>query len=127
MPLLNGGATPSSCELQGPQSRASRTALSRSDPRRCKCRSPSQSLAPLLRFVKLVTETAYKTTDGDVETLRGHGWTDPQIAECVYITALFAFFNRVADAFGIEDPQYFNHPPVRGGEPADPPNPGTAT
>ena len=26
---------------------------------------------------------------------------DAQIAEAVYITALFAFFNRVADAFGL--------------------------
>ena len=53
---------------------------------------------------KLVTEHAYRTTDEDVESLRALGWTDPQIAECVYITALFAFFNRVADAFGIEEP-----------------------
>ncbi|MEO8495966.1 MAG: hypothetical protein ABI614_12905 [Planctomycetota bacterium] len=29
-----------------------------------------------------------------------------QIAECVYITALFAFFNREADAFGLADPGY---------------------
>ena len=60
----------------------------------------------LLRFVKLVTEHAHRTTDTDVERLRGVGWTDPQIAEAVYITALFALFNRVADAFGLEDPQY---------------------
>lgn len=70
----------------------------------------------LLQFVKLVTETAYRTTDADVATLRAHGWTDPQIAECVYITAMFAFFNRVADAFGLEDPRYFDNPPPRGGE-----------
>jgi alkylhydroperoxidase family enzyme len=72
----------------------------------------------LLGFVRLVTESAYRTTDDDVERLRAHGWTDAQVAECVYITALFAFFNRVADAFGIDDPHYFNHPPPRGGEPA---------
>jgi alkylhydroperoxidase family enzyme len=36
-----------------------------------------------------------------VQALRDHGWTEPQIAEAVYITAMFAFFNRVADAFGI--------------------------
>jgi alkylhydroperoxidase family enzyme len=60
----------------------------------------------LLRFVRLITEQAYRTTDADVEQLRGVGWTDPQIAEAVYITALFALFNRVADAFGLEDPQY---------------------
>lgn len=34
-------------------------------------------------------------------TLREHGWTEPQIAEAVYLTAMLAFFNRVADAFGI--------------------------
>jgi alkylhydroperoxidase family enzyme len=73
----------------------------------------------LLRFVKLVTESAYKTTDADVEALRTHGWSDPQIAECVYITALFAFFNRVADAFGLEDPHYFTSPPPRGGDRVD--------
>lgn len=60
-----------------------------------------------MRFVELLTKHAYKTTDEDVETLRSHGWTDPEIAEAVYITALFAFFNRVADAFGLDDPNYF--------------------
>ena len=65
----------------------------------------------LLDFVALVTRHAYKTTDADVENLRKHGWTDPQVAECVYVTALFAFFNRVADAFGLEDPNYFESPP----------------
>ena len=66
----------------------------------------------LLDFAALVTKHAYKTTDADVANLRTLGYSDPQIAEAVYITALFAFFNRVADAFGLEDPGYFkNHPP----------------
>jgi len=65
----------------------------------------------LLTFAATVTKHPYKTTDADVEDLRTLGWTDPQIAEAVYITALFAFFNRVADAFGLEDPGYFNNPP----------------
>ncbi len=68
-------------------------------------------------FVRLVTQHANRTTDAEVEQLRSLGWTDPQIAECVYITALFAFFNRVADAFGLEDPHDFLSPPPRGGEP----------
>ncbi len=68
-------------------------------------------------FVRKVTEAAYKTTDEEVAQLRALGWTDPQIAECVYITAMFAFFNRVADAFGLEDPNYFHNPPPRGGDP----------
>ena len=60
----------------------------------------------LLGLVKLVTEHAYRCQHEDVEKARQAGWTDPQIAEAVYITALFAFFNRVADAFGLEDPGY---------------------
>jgi alkylhydroperoxidase family enzyme len=55
----------------------------------------------LLEYVKKVTEAAYRTTPEDVQALRQHGWTEPQIAEAVYIIAMFAFFNRVADAFGI--------------------------
>lgn len=55
----------------------------------------------LLDYVTKVTEAAYRTTTEDVQQLRVHGWTEPQIAEAVYVTAMFAFFNRVADAFGI--------------------------
>ncbi len=70
----------------------------------------------LLDFAALVTRHAYRTTDEDVEQLRTLGWTDPQIAEAVYITALFAFFNRIADAFGLADPgplpYVIPHPPV---------------
>ena len=60
----------------------------------------------LLQLVEVVTRHAYRTTDADVDNLRKHGWTDPQIAEAVYVTALFAFFNRVADAFGIDSQGY---------------------
>jgi len=60
----------------------------------------------LLDYVTRVTEAAYRTTDEDVQQLRDHGWTEPQIAEAVYITAMFAFFNRVADAFGIASQGY---------------------
>jgi alkylhydroperoxidase family enzyme len=60
----------------------------------------------LLDYVTKVTEAAYRTTAEDVQTLRDHGWTEPQIAEAVYVTAMFAFFNRVADAFGIPPQGY---------------------
>jgi alkylhydroperoxidase family enzyme len=53
-----------------------------------------------------VTEAAYRTTPEDVEILRQVGWSEPQIAEAVYITAMFAFFNRVADAFGVPPQGY---------------------
>jgi alkylhydroperoxidase family enzyme len=60
----------------------------------------------LLEYVTKVTEAAYRTTEEDVQVLRDHGWSEPQIAEAVYITAMFAFFNRVADAFGISPQGY---------------------
>ena len=60
----------------------------------------------LLEYVTKVTEAAYKTTAEDVQILRDHGWSEPQIAEAVYITAMFAFFNRVADAFGVPSQGY---------------------
>ena len=66
----------------------------------------SEAERALLEYVQRVTEAAYRTTPDDVQRLRDLGWTEPQIAEAVYITAMFAFFNRVADAFGIAPQGY---------------------
>ncbi len=60
----------------------------------------------LLQYVQLITDAAYRSTGEDVQQLRDHGWTEDQIAEAVYVTALFAFFNRVADAFGVPPQNY---------------------
>ena len=62
----------------------------------------------LLKFCEKVTLHAYKTTPQDIENLRNHGWQDDQISEAVLVTGMFALFNRVADAFGLEDPGYRN-------------------
>jgi alkylhydroperoxidase family enzyme len=58
----------------------------------------------LLEFVATVTQHAYRVTDQQVQGLRDAGWSDEQIAEAVYVTALFNLFVRLADAFGIEPP-----------------------
>ena len=68
----------------------------------------------LLELVRKLTQTPGAMADDDIPPLRAAGWSDDQIAEAVYITALFAFFNRVAEAFGLEDPGYRSgkgHPP----------------
>jgi alkylhydroperoxidase family enzyme len=57
-------------------------------------------------YVKIITDAAYRSTPEDVEKLRAVGWKEDQIAEAVYITAMFAFFNRVADAFGVPSQNY---------------------
>ncbi|HTC47644.1 MAG TPA: hypothetical protein VK722_10010 [Candidatus Aquilonibacter sp.] len=60
----------------------------------------------MLDYVKLITDAAYRSTAEDVQKLRDLGWKEEQIAEAVYITAMFAFFNRVADAFGVPSQDY---------------------
>ena len=86
-------------------------ALIRGDLDAAEC-SPAERT--LLELVRKLTLTPGAMADDDIPPLRTAGWTDDQIAEAVYITALFAFFNRVADAFGLEDPGYRfgkGHPP----------------
>ncbi len=57
-------------------------------------------------YTRLITEAAPRSTVEDVQKLRDHGWSEDQISEAVYIIAMFAFFNRVADAFGVP-PQHY--------------------
>ena len=59
-----------------------------------------------MEYVELITRAAYQSRAEDVQKLRDAGWSENQIAEAVYIIAMFAFFNRVADAFGIPSQHY---------------------
>jgi uncharacterized peroxidase-related enzyme len=56
----------------------------------------------LLRFVEQVTSESHSVTPEDIARLVQVGWTTEQISEAVHITALFASFNRVANAFGLQ-------------------------
>ena len=62
----------------------------------------------LLDYAELITRAASRSTPADVQKLRDSGWKEDQIAEAVYVTAMFAFFNRVADAFGIPSQDYLS-------------------
>ena len=64
--------------------------------------SPAERL--LLELVGTLTKHAYRITDEQVQALRDVGWTDPQIAEAVYVGALFNLIVRLADAFDIHPP-----------------------
>ena len=58
----------------------------------------------LLEFAGTIARAANRVTDEQVDGLRKVGWSDEQIAEAVYVAALFSLFVRLADTFGIEPP-----------------------
>jgi uncharacterized peroxidase-related enzyme len=55
----------------------------------------------MLDFVGKVTIESHKISPDDIDLMKGVGWDQQEIAEAVHITALFACFNRVANAFGL--------------------------
>ncbi len=55
----------------------------------------------LLEFARKVTCESYGISAADVSKLRDAGWNDRQIGEAIHVAALFACFNRVANAFGL--------------------------
>lgn len=59
----------------------------------------------LLAFVAEVNNGGESIGPADVQKLRDQGWTDLQIAEAIHLTALFATFNRVVNAFGLPSRQ----------------------
>ena len=69
------------------------------------CRLDSDAITPpqraLLDFARKVTENSQAIRPADIEELRAAGWSDLQIAETIHLTALFACFNRVVNAFGL--------------------------
>jgi len=56
----------------------------------------------LLRFVQKVNDNSHEIDKADVDLLNAAGWSQSQIAEAVHVAALFATFNRVANAFGLQ-------------------------
>ncbi|HVR71839.1 MAG TPA: hypothetical protein VMT87_13440 [Vicinamibacteria bacterium] len=64
------------------------------------------ALAPsdraILAFAVKLTRTPSRMTGEDVSTLRAHGLTDEAIHDVVQITALFNYYNRLADGLGVD-------------------------
>jgi uncharacterized peroxidase-related enzyme len=55
----------------------------------------------LVEFARKVNLNSHLIERSDVDTLMQSGWNELQIAEAVHVAALFATFNRVANAFGL--------------------------
>lgn len=56
----------------------------------------------MLDFAMRLTRTPGEMREDDVEALRRHGFDDGAIHDIVQVTALFAYYNRIADGLGIE-------------------------
>jgi uncharacterized peroxidase-related enzyme len=56
----------------------------------------------LLEYVKVLTLEPAKVKDAHIERLRKAGWSDEQIFEASFVTSMFAFYNRMADAYGLD-------------------------
>lgn len=69
------------------------------------CDLASGALAPRtqrwLGFITKVSDHSHTIAPTDIDVLRHDGWSDLQIAETIHLTALFATFNRVVNAFGL--------------------------
>jgi uncharacterized peroxidase-related enzyme len=56
----------------------------------------------MLDFAVALTREPSKTRSADVERLRTHGFDDVAIHDIVQVTALFNYFDRIADGLGID-------------------------
>ena len=54
----------------------------------------------MLDYVVKLTNTSYACSEADVDALRRDGWSEEDIMDIVEVTAMFAFQNRLANAFG---------------------------
>lgn len=56
----------------------------------------------MLDFAVMLTRTPQAMTRTHVEALRATGFDDRAISQIVQVTALFNYYNRIADGLGIE-------------------------
>jgi uncharacterized peroxidase-related enzyme len=74
--------------------------------------SLSQNERTLLDFASKVTVASHSINERDIQIMRDAGWDTNAIAETVHIGSLFAFFNRVANAFGLSSQHRLDFDPL---------------
>jgi uncharacterized peroxidase-related enzyme len=55
----------------------------------------------LMQLVTKVSNHAYKITDTEWDRVAAAGWSDAEMLEAVFTSALFAFINRLVDGLGL--------------------------
>ena len=72
----------------------------------------SGGLAPadvaIMRFAEKMVHDASSVTEADVQTLREHGLTDPEIFDVAAAAAARCFFSKLLDALGAEPDAAYN-------------------
>ena len=57
----------------------------------------------LLDYVWKLSKTPGEMTEADIDGVRAAGWTDQQIVAMIHVSSLFAYMNRIAEAFGLTE------------------------
>ncbi len=64
-------------------------------------------LKPVLRYVKNLTETPSRMVQADVDAIFDAGWDENSFHFTVMICALFNFYNRLIDGYGVKNTTEF--------------------
>ena len=56
----------------------------------------------LCDYALKLTATPAAMTEGDVRTLRSHGFSDEAISDAAQVAAYFNYINRIADGLGVD-------------------------
>ena len=63
----------------------------------------------MLDFAVKLTEESHRSGPGDVEALRGAGWSDEEIMDIAQVAAMFNFTNRLASGLGwVPNREYYS-------------------
>lgn len=60
-----------------------------------------EELKPILRYVRKLTLTPSRLVQSDVDSILKQGWTENDFHYVVMICALFNFFNRLINGYGV--------------------------
>lgn len=67
--------------------------------------APAPADQLMLAYTEKLTREPAAIGDDDIGQLRRAGFSDAQVWEMTFTTAIFAMFNRMADAFGLQPPE----------------------
>jgi uncharacterized peroxidase-related enzyme len=72
------------------------------------CPSLTDAERAMMQFARIVVRDATAVTSVEIDVLRKHGFTDPEIFDIVATAAGRAFFTKVLDGLGVELDASFN-------------------